>query len=104
MKPLLLLITLIVLAVPACRKERQYTNGMIIGIDYRKCASPMCSGWFLEVKNDTLRFLEIPEKTDINFNNGDLKFPIPVKVIYTRYTNDWKDIKDLIFVKEIWKR
>jgi hypothetical protein len=103
MKPLILFLALIVFAAPACKKEKHYLNGTLIGIDYRKCASPMCGGWFIEIGNDTLRFFEQPIKTDINLN-ADLKFPIPVKVIHSRYTNDWKDIKDLIFVRELWKR
>ncbi len=104
MYKLLFIFGLSLLSFSACIKEKLYVDGKLIGIDYRKCASPMCGGWFIEIKGDTLRFLEKPEKTDIDLN-GDLKFPIPVKVIYSRYdTPFWKDIKDLIYVKELWKK
>lgn len=103
MKKLLFLFMVGLLSLSACKKEKLYVHATLIGIDYRKCASPMCGGWFMEIKGDTLRFLEIPEKTDINLN-GELKFPIPVKVIYRKYDNEWSQIKDLIFVKELFKR
>lgn len=102
MKKLLFLFIVGLLSLSACKKEKLFVDGTLIGIDYRKCASPMCGGWFIEIKGDTLRFLEMPEKTDINLN-GELKFPIPVKVIYRKYDNEWSQFKDLIYVKELWK-
>ncbi|TAK39729.1 MAG: hypothetical protein EPO28_10595 [Saprospiraceae bacterium] len=97
---------LLMFAFISCCKEHEdaseLDDGTIIGIDYRECASPYCGGWFIEVGGDTLRFLEVPGKTDIDFSS-ELDFPLPVELSWHKYGNDWSSIQDLIKVEEIWK-
>lgn len=57
----------------------------------------------MKIEEDTLRFFQVPAKTDIDLNS-ELDFPIPVHVEWKKYNNEWKDIEDLIFVEELWKR
>ena len=98
------LLCLAILSATACKKSCTTPGeALLIGIDYRKCASPYCGGWFIEINNDTLRFFETPEKTDIDFNS-ELEFPIPVDVEWERYDNDWKDVPDLIRVEKIFTK
>ncbi|MBK8503339.1 MAG: hypothetical protein IPL46_14650 [Saprospiraceae bacterium] len=91
------------LAIVACNKEDSATsNGILIGIDFRKCASPMCGGWFVEIEGDTLRFFETPEKTNFDLHS-EIIFPVPVKIEWMRYENEWKEIGDLIKVHSIFR-
>ncbi|MBK6903669.1 MAG: hypothetical protein IPH04_12930 [Saprospirales bacterium] len=75
----------------------------IIGMDYRRCASPYCGGYYIEIEGDTMRFLEQPAKTDIEFT-GQMAYPVPVKVVWRKYDNEWKDVEGLIFLEEAYKR
>lgn len=68
---------LIILICFACQKEQQSTcpdnleSGKIIGYDFRKCAC--CSGYWIEVGDDTLRTFVLPDNieiTDTNFVDG----------------------------------
>jgi len=103
MKNFILPLFLATLGFACCDKSDDLPSGntMLIGIDGRKCASPFCTGWFLEIDGDTLRFLEIPTDTDIDFNS-ELAFPIPVEVEWTEYDNWWGDIEGLIKVEKIY--
>ncbi|MBK7337449.1 MAG: hypothetical protein IPJ00_15375 [Saprospirales bacterium] len=78
-------------------------TGNIIGMDYRRCASPYCGGYYIEIEGDTMRFLEQPAKTDIEFT-GQMAYPVPVKVVWRKYDNEWKDVEGLIFLEEAYKR
>jgi hypothetical protein len=101
MKNHFLLFLLAAITMTACDKTSLQSNGaQLIGIDFRKCASPFCGGWFVEIDGQTLRFFETPAETDIDFS-GDLEFPIPVNVVWKKYENEWKDVADLIFVEQI---
>ncbi len=101
MKNYFLLFFLAFFVLTSCEKScMNEGDAKLIGIDFRKCASPFCGGWFIEIDGDTLRFFETPAETDIDFN-GDLKFPIPVNVVWKKYENEWKDIPDLIYVEKI---
>lgn len=97
-----LLLIICFIGSSCCKSDLTDNNAKLIGIDFRKCASPFCGGWFIEIEGDTLRFIETPEKTDIDLN-GQLIFPIPVKVKGKKYDNEWKDVEDLIFVEELWR-
>ena len=87
----------------SCREE-EMTSGdaLLIGIDYRKCATPFCGGWFIEIDGDTLRFFERPKETDIDLN-AETEFPIPVKIKWMRYQNEWMEIDDLIKVNTLFR-
>ncbi len=104
MKKYLVLFSFAVLAAACCKDAGLNTgDARLIGIDYRKCASPFCGGWFVEIDGDTLRFFETPAETDIDFNS-ELQFPIPVEIEWERYDNEWKDVPGLIRVEKIFKK
>ncbi|HRD81489.1 MAG: hypothetical protein IAE84_11555 [Saprospiraceae bacterium] len=87
----------------SCEKPKLETDSaMLTGTDARRCASPYCGGWFIEINGETKRFLEIPAQTDIDLN-GELEFPIPVEVEWKRYDNWWGDIEDLIKVEKLYR-
>lgn len=55
-------------------------NASITGIDMRKCASPMCGGYFIKLDEDpdvTYRTLSLPE--DFTFHYNDLPFRVFIK-------------------------
>jgi hypothetical protein len=92
------------LTLVACHKEDLVSsNGKLIGIDFRKCASPMCGGWFVEIEGDTLRFFETPDKTDLDLHS-EIIFPQSVKIEWMRYEHEWKEIDDLIRVTSLFAR
>lgn len=105
----MLSLILLLLAISACNNNptcgfgtlEELEDATIIGVDYRRCASPYCGGWFIEIEGDTLRFLEMPAQTNINFAD-DTIFPIEVKVRWRNYENEWSDIPGLILVEEAW--
>lgn len=49
-------------------------KGVIIGIDFRKCAC--CGGWFFEIEGDTLRTWNLPQSFIDEIS--DENFPVPV--------------------------
>ena len=102
MKNYFLLFLLAIVSLTSCEKScMKEGSAELIGIDFRKCASPFCGGWFIEIEGDTLKFFEMPDETDIEFNEN-LEFPIPVNVVWGKYENEWKDVPDLIHVKKIF--
>ncbi|MFK8046511.1 MAG: hypothetical protein AB8B72_13525 [Crocinitomicaceae bacterium] len=69
-------------AVLSCDKNDYLSNeGIVIGADLSKCSC--CGGYFVEIENDTLRFLEIPKASDIDLSADEM--PIAVKV-------NWKKV------------
>jgi len=73
----MILCFLVLICLFTCQKEQQSTcpdnleSGRIIGYDFRKCAC--CSGYWIEVGNDTLRTFVLPENIEIadtNFVDG----------------------------------
>lgn len=104
MKKILLFVFIALLGFTACEKsDLQSSNAVLTGIDFRKCASPYCGGWFIEVNGETLRFFEVPIDTDIELS-GDLEFPISVSITWEKYEGDWGEIQDLIKVKKLHKQ
>ncbi|HMQ64125.1 MAG TPA: hypothetical protein PKE06_25800 [Flavilitoribacter sp.] len=97
-----------VLLAAACDKESKnygdFDEGLLLGQDFRRCVSPICSGWFIEINGDTLRFLGFPENSGIA--NADLDLlPLPVLVKWTPYADpDFADVQGLITVTEIHKQ
>jgi len=85
-----------------CTKKKINNDALIIGIDYRKCAHPLCGGYFIEINQDTLRFLNIPEKSDLGELEFEKHFPIPVEVKWILPKDKLlKKAADLIEVKEL---
>lgn len=108
MRTFFFVFALAIAALTACNHDSNTLDGnstlddaTILGIDYRRCASPYCGGWFIEIGGDTLRFLEVPAQTDIDLY-GNAIFPISVKVRWHQYENEWSDIEGLIYLEEAW--
>lgn len=92
MKYLLYILVLTAL-LTGCRKDPCYQDsGTILGFDYRKCMC--CSGWFIKIEKDTLRFQTLPEGSTINLT--DAKFPVDVYLDW--HYPDPQCMKDLIIV------
>lgn len=85
-----------------CEKKKTNNEALVIGIDYRKCAHPFCGGYFIEINQDTLRFLDIPKKSNLGELAFETHFPIPVEVKWILPKDELlKKAADLIEVKEI---
>jgi hypothetical protein len=88
----------------ACSKEEQsncpdgLVEGRVIGIDARKCAC--CSGWWIEVGQDTLRAFTLPIELEFEATTLTEGLDIPVCLSYEKATSctDWEE---LIEVKEM---
>jgi hypothetical protein len=91
MKKAIFFITLILipLTFSYCKKEyteNAFTNlGKITGYDPRKCPSPCCGGWYIEINNKTYRFFALPENSNLYLGFDSL--PIYVLVSWKKYEN-----------------
>lgn len=105
MKSILLVLAVVLSVISACQKEKSdFTAAEITGIDYRKCASPFCGGYFIKIEGQTFRFLALPEKHNLDEDFHD-KFPYPVAVKWHDFNDpQFPDVQDLIVVEEIQKR
>ncbi len=84
----------------SCKKESIFqSEGEVFGYDYRKCASPCCSGFYIKIATDTFRFQSIP--TSSNWDIYQEKFPFKVKLNWEKAPVDCA--KDLISVSKIEK-
>lgn len=88
----LIIIAAVIFSVIACSEnEDKFTSeGLITGIDTRECSC--CGGYFIEIKDSTYRFYELPNER--NFNLDYPVFPIPVKL-------DWKQAANQCLGDEI---
>jgi len=98
-----LFFTLIIFTLSNCKKETMKDkDAQLIGIDYRKCASPFCGGYWIEIEQDTLRFLDFPSDSDVGELDVNTVFPIPVEVTWKWPTDETlKMAEDLIMVEKI---
>ena len=75
-----------------CECETDYCSeeGMILDIDPRRCAC--CGGWFIEIGEDTLRALTLPDEfaQSLDFD----EFPLPVYL-------EWMPVENLCLGDEI---
>jgi len=80
-------------------------DAQLIGIDFRLCPSPVCGGYWIEIGQDTLRFLNFPSNSDVGDLDSDTVFPIPVEVIW-KWPEDetLKMAKDLIIMEQVSKK
>ena len=84
----------------SCKKENIFqSEGEVFGYDYRKCATPCCSGFYIKIAKDTFRFQSIP--TSSNWDIYKEKFPFKVKLNWERAPVDCA--KDLISVSKMEK-
>ena len=92
----LVFISVIFACLTGCNKDNGYQDtGTIIGFDYRKCMC--CSGWFIRIDKDTLRFQQLPEGSVLNFDNA----VYPVEVNLDWHIPDPRCMDDLIIVTRI---
>ncbi len=77
-----------------CDDEPSYCaeEATIIGEDYRECAC--CGGWFIEIDDDTLRAVDLPQefKESLDFNE------IPLQVYMEWSHNETPCLEDEIEV------
>ncbi|MEL6843340.1 MAG: hypothetical protein AAFP02_09005 [Bacteroidota bacterium] len=96
------------LLLAACNKEKPSTQNddlrtaTLMGKDEALCAEPQCGGWVLEMDSIRYRFLNAPERTDIEWSDS-LRVPLKVEIKWRSYDNEWKDISDLIYAIEVYK-
>jgi len=81
MKKVLAIMILSAALVGSCQKEEPFMDvGIITGPDLRLCAC--CGGWFINIGNDTYRFMEIPCNCSLDLVNAE--FPVIVNI-------DWEE-------------
>jgi len=95
---------LVIISCFACEKEATNTcpnnleEGRIIGFDFRKCAC--CSGYWIEVGNDTLRTFVLPDNIEITDTNLVDGLDIPICFSYEK-AKSCNDFTELIEIKEM---
>jgi hypothetical protein len=95
MKKLLLLLAA-GLIMGGCTKNNGYdSHGTIIGFDYRKCMC--CSGWFIVIDSDTLRFQQVPEGSAVVLDVTS--FPVDINLDW--HYPDPQCMSDLIIVDKM---
>lgn len=77
------------------------SSGTITGVDYRKCASPCCGGYFIEIDgvDGTYRALSFPEGSDLDLSNEN--FPIRVRMEWSKDVSGLICSESVIVVKTI---
>ena len=77
------------------------SSGTITGVDYRKCASPCCGGYFIEIDgvDGTYRALSFPEGSDLDLSNEN--FPIRVRLEWSKDASGLICSESVIVVKTI---
>lgn len=77
------------------------SSGTITGVDYRKCASPCCGGYFIEIDgvDGTYRALSFPEGSDLDLSNEN--FPIRVRLEWSKDVSGLTCSESVIVVKTI---
>ena len=89
-------ISLFLALLAGCQHEPCFDNsGTILGFDSRKCMC--CSGWFVKINQDTLRFQTLPEGS--TFDLSDPEYPIEVYLDW--HYPDPQCMADLIVVTRI---
>ena len=83
----------------ACSTEPEYmTDGIIMGVDHRLCGC--CGGWYIKIDSDTLRFYEVPKKSELDIHNETL--PLKVRLNWKKDPNAC--LQDEIIILEIEKK
>ena len=83
MKKVIMILSMFLLALMACKKEKHFMNeGKITGYDMRMCMC--CGGYYIDINSNTYRFYDLPENSGIDLTNATL--PIYVEL-------DWKKVE-----------
>jgi hypothetical protein len=92
MKRIMLVGIFLIIGFSSCTEdENNYmNNGTITGVDFRECAC--CGGYFIDIKDSTYRFFDLPGGSDVNLQNPI--FPIYVKL-------DWAEADTVCLGDEI---
>jgi hypothetical protein len=97
----LILFGFVLISLMACKKESSnLQEGKITGYDYRKCYSPCCGGYYIQIGNTTYRSLDLEENNLLDLSTET--FPLPVLL-------EWKKVEnscggDLITISYIRKK
>ena len=85
MAKILTLLFLVLATAKACdtKSADGLDSAVIIKIDNRDCAC--CGGWVIEIGEDTYRFYEVPEKSDVKLSTE--KLPMEVKLRWRKSEN-----------------
>jgi len=102
----LLLFTSIIFMLSNCEKETMKDkDAQLIGIDFRLCPAPICGGYWVELGQDTLRFLDFPTDSEMGDLEMETAFPIPVEVKWKWPADETlKMAEDLIVVEKISRK
>lgn len=96
----LVLVCFVLISLLACKKEsNNLIHGKITGIDTRKCASPLCGGFYIQINNTTYRCLEVPLNSTLDLS--DETFPVNVVVHWKK--DNTSGIDDLIIIEYLKK-
>jgi len=62
-----LFLSLMMASLTSCDKQsdEKLIDATLTGIDFRRCAHPICGGYWILIDLDTLRFLDFPSDSDI---------------------------------------
>ena len=81
MRKILIALGIVFLMIVSCTKEIEQTKtGVITSTDERRCMC--CSGWFIQINNNTYRFKTVPEACTLNLDNA--VFPIEVEIEWNK--------------------
>jgi hypothetical protein len=78
MKTCVFLLLISAFLISGCEKEKYKSTGIITGYDYRKCYSPCCGGYLIDIGGNQYHF----EKADLpdEFKFNDEKLPLSVEL------------------------
>jgi hypothetical protein len=97
----LIFVCFILMSLFACKKETgNLYEGKITGFDYRKCFSPCCGGFFIQIGDSTYRSLDIPENSQMDLSTEH--FPVSVVLEWQKVQNSCGG--DLITISYIRKK
>lgn len=95
--PKLTLLILLAFTFVNCEKEKlEAPDAQILGIDARRCAAPYCGGYWIQMEQDTLRFLNFPNQSVQDEILLNKEFPIAVAVSW-----DWPEDETLQLAEDL---
>lgn len=99
MKKLIITCCVSLLILISCGKKKDLmSEGNIIGQDAALCAC--CGGWFIEIDNNTYRFNNLPEDSELDLM--DASFPVSVQLEWI--VDSVGCIGDEILINELKKK
>jgi hypothetical protein len=102
-KSILFFLLMLLIIIASCKRdystEPEYrSEGTIIGGDARMCMC--CGGWYIIIKDDTLRFGNLPQESNIDLQIES--FPLEVRLNWEK--SSFQCLGDEITVLQIEKK